>query len=184
VVTKKKAPAKKVANKPVAKITAKKTVNPVGRPASYKPEYAEQAYKFCLLGAGNDKLAQLFGVAGSTLDKWIAEIPEFSGKVMEGREVADAEIANSLFHRAKGYSHAEDDIRTLSIGGGMSEIVITPTIKHYPPDTGAATLWLKNRQPTIWRDKVEVEQRTTIVDMTDEQLDAKLAQLTDARSKD
>lgn len=35
------------------------------------------------------------------------------------------------------------------------EIVVTPTIKHYPPDTAAATLWLKNRQPNVWRDKVE-----------------------------
>jgi hypothetical protein len=38
------------------------------------------------------------------------------------------------------------------VGG---EIVITPTVKHYPPDTSAATLWLKNRQGAVWRDKVE-----------------------------
>lgn len=130
---------------------------PVGRPTKYKPDYAELAYKFCLLGANNDKLASLFDVSGSTIDKWIAEIDEFSGKVKEGREIADAEIAHSLFQRAKGYSHPEDDIRTLSVGGGQSEIVITPTIKHYPPDTAAATLWLKNRQGDKWRDKTERE---------------------------
>lgn len=129
----------------------------VGRPSLYKPEFAEQAYKFCLLGAGNDKLAQLFDVAGSTIDKWIAEIPEFSGKVKEGREVADAEIAYSLFHRAKGYSHPEDDIKVV-----QGAITITPTIKHYPPDTSAATLWLKNRQGDKWRDKQEVEHSGSI----------------------
>lgn len=134
------------------------TTRPVGRPSLYKPEYADMAYKFCLLGANNDKLALLFEVAGSTIDKWISEIEEFSGKVKAGREVADAEIAHALYHRAKGYSHPEDDIRTISSGQGQSDIVITPTIKHYPPDTAAATLWLKNRQGALWRDKVDVAQ--------------------------
>lgn len=147
-------------------------MRPVGRPSAYKPEYADLAYKFCLMGANNDKLAFLFEVAGSTIDKWIATIPDFSGKVKEGREIADAEIAHSLFHRAKGYSHPEDDIRSLSMGGGVSEIVITPTVKHYPPDTAAATLWLKNRQSGSWRDKVDLEHSgsVTVKTLTDEQL--------------
>lgn len=134
-----------MATKKVVKATA-----PVGRPTKYRPEYAELAYKFCLLGANNDKLAVLFDVSGSTIDKWIAEIPEFSGKVIAGRETADAEIAYSLFHRAKGYSHPDVDIKVI-----QNQIVETQLVKHYPPDTGAATLWLKNRQPTVWRDKVE-----------------------------
>ena len=142
-----------MATKKAVKPAAKKTCPaPVGRPSLYKPEYAELAYKFCLLGAGNDKLASLFGVAGSTIDKWIAEIPEFSGKVMEGREVADAEIAYSLFHRAKGYSHPDVDVKVI-----QNQVVLTDLVKHYPPDTGAATLWLKNRQGDKWRDKVENE---------------------------
>jgi hypothetical protein len=125
---------------------------PVGRPTLYKPEYCELAYKFCLLGASNAKLAELFEVAGSTIDKWIAEIPEFSGAVREGREIADANVAKSLYHRAVGYSHNEDDIKMF-----QGQIIITPTTKHYPPDTGAATMWLKNRQGDKWRDKQDVE---------------------------
>lgn len=139
----KSAPRKAAAKKPEAK-------RPVGRPTAYREEYADLAYKFCLLGANNSKLAQLFGVADATVDNWIREIPEFLGAVKSGREEADANIAKSLYRRALGYSHPEDDIRALN-----GEIVITPTIKHYPPDTGAATLWLKNRQPHLWRDKVE-----------------------------
>ena len=27
--------------------------------------------------------------------------------------------------------------------------------KHYPPDSTAAIFWLKNRQPKVWRDRVE-----------------------------
>ena len=121
-----------------------------GRPTSWKPEYADLAYKFCLLGANDARLAEMFGVHVDTIYEWKKVVPEFSEALSRGKEVADAEIAHSLYHRAKGYSHPDDDIKALN-----GRIVITPTIKHYPPDTGAATLWLKNRQPHIWRDKVE-----------------------------
>src|SRR5690349_17441895 len=74
-----------------------------GRPTLYRDEYPEQARKYCLLGATNADLARLFDVAGSTIDKWIAEIPAFSGAVKAGREEADAKVAESLFRRATGY---------------------------------------------------------------------------------
>jgi hypothetical protein len=135
----------------------------VGRPTSYRPEYAELAYKFCLLGASDERLAEMFDVVVSTIYEWKLAVPEFSEALTRGKEVADAEVAHALFHRAKGYSHMEDDIRTVALpSGGGSEIVITPTVKHYPPDTGAATLWLKNRQPKVWRDKVETELSGTL----------------------
>ncbi len=109
------------------------------------------------MGATDEKLADLFEVNEDTVYEWKKVHPEFSDSTRRGREIADAEIAASLYHRAKGYSHPEDDIRTMSTGGGMSEIVITPTIKHYPPDTAAASLWLRNRQSGKWRDKIDTE---------------------------
>jgi hypothetical protein len=143
----KKAPAKKTPVKKAAKSAA-----PVGRPSAYKPEYAEQAYKLCLLGATDKKLADFFGVSESTLNLWKQEYPQFSESMAAGKDQADAEIAQALFHRAKGYSHPEVDIRVVA-----SEIVQTPLVKHYPPDTQAASLWLRNRQPAVWRDKVDME---------------------------
>ena len=129
----------------------------VGRPSSYKEEYAELAYKFCLLGATDTRLAEMFEVDIATIHHWKTDVPEFLSAVKEGREWADANVAKSLYHRAIGYSHQEDDIRTLSVGGGRSEIVITPTVKHYPPDTTAAIFWLKNRRPEQWRETKAVE---------------------------
>lgn len=127
-----------------------------GRPTKFTPEMYDQAENLCLLGATNEELARFFKVAVSTIDLWIKKNPDFSGAIKKGREVADANVAKSLYRRAIGYSHPEDDIRTVSFGKGMSEIVITPTIKHYPPDTAAAFIWLKNRRPDKWREKVEV----------------------------
>jgi hypothetical protein len=151
----------------------------MGRPVVYKPEYCELAYKFCLLGANNAKLAQLFEIGDSTFDLWLKKYPDLLGAVKRGRDMADATVAESLYHRAVGYEHPEDDIRTVSVGGGRSDIVITPTIKRYAPDTSAATLWLKNRQPHIWRDKVDVEHSggLTLEKLPDEVLAEKVEEM-------
>jgi len=116
----------------------------------YKPEFAEQAYKYCLLGATNDDLARMFGVAPSALDKWIRNKPEFAEKVKAGRQVADGRVAESLFRRAIGYSHPEEKV--VNVGGELKKV---ETTKHYPPDTIACIFWLKNRQREKWRDKVD-----------------------------
>lgn len=122
-----------------------------GRPTLYKPEYAELAKKFCLLGADDKELARMFGVVESTINLWKLNHPEFSESMREGKEIADAKIAESLYHRAKGYKH--DDVH---ISNYQGMITVTPLVKHYPPDTAAASLWLRNRQPDKWRDKVDV----------------------------
>ena len=123
-----------------------------GRPSLYKKEHAELAYKICLLGATDKKLAEIFGVGETTINEWKKQHVEFSEALTRGKEIADAVIAESLFHRAKGYSHPEVDIRVVD-----HAIVQTPLTKHYPPDTQAASLWLRNRQPALWRDKVDME---------------------------
>ena len=126
-----------------------------GRPSLYRDEYPAQALKLCRLGATNPELADFFKVAVSTLSKWLAEIPEFSDALKEGREIANANVANRLYERAMGYSHPED-----KIFNNNGEALIVPTTKHYPPDTTAAIFWLKNRCPAQWRDRVEDQKDT------------------------
>jgi hypothetical protein len=36
-------------------------------------------------------------------------------------------------------------------------VIKVPYEVHHPPDTQAASLWLRNRQPTLWRDKHQVD---------------------------
>ena len=132
-----------------------------GRPTKFNEVMYEQVENLCLLGATNEELARFFKVAGSTIDLWIKKNTDFSGAVKRGREVADAKVAASLYRRAIGYSHPEDDIRSVAMGANQgSEIVITPTIKHYPPDTAAAFIWLKNRRPDKWRDNTDGSDKT------------------------
>lgn len=126
-----------------------------GRPTDYKDEYTELAYKYCLLGATDETLAEYFDVCEKTINNWKIEYPEFLQSIKRGKHVADAEIAHSLYHRAKGYEH--DDIHISNYQGDITQ---TPIIKHYPPDTGAAFIWLKNR--ASWQDKSSVDQNITL----------------------
>jgi hypothetical protein len=134
-----------------------------GRPTDYKPEYDELAKNYALLGATDKQIAVFFDVSEVTINAWKKKYPSFLKSLKEGKEQADAMVAQSLFRRAIGYSHPEDDIRTVSIGDGQgSEIVITPTTKHYAPDTTACIFWLKNRQREQWRDKQEHSIEATV----------------------
>ena len=155
----------------------------MGRPSKYKAEYAEQAFKLCLLGATDKELADFFETTEQTINAWKKNHKEFFESLKRGKYQADSEVAQKLFHRAKGYSHPEDKIFN---NDGMPLIV--PTIKHYPPDTTAAIFWLKNRQSKKWRDKQDIQhsgETTNNVNMTALTVEElrKLASLDDGNEK-
>ena len=136
----------------------------VGRPTKYKEEYNEQAYKLCLLGATDAKLADFFDIAESTLYEWKLEYPEFSEALKKGKVIADATIAEGLYNRAKGavinvqQAIKLKDSQFNSEGRKISEeerIEVVDLIQEVPPDTAAGIFWLKNRNPEMWRDKRE-----------------------------
>jgi|ERR1700761_7519258 len=119
----------------------------MGRPTKYKEEYIEQAQKLCKLGATDAELADFFKVTVSTVCLWKVEHAAFSEALNMGKEEADKRVESALYNRAMGYSHEETDIRVVD-----GSVVMTPMIKHYPPDTTAAIFWLKNRKSKEWRD--------------------------------
>jgi len=133
-----------------------KAKNKGGRPSRYKKEYNEQARKLCLLGSTDESLADFFDVSVTTLNTWKRTHPEFLTSIRAGKIVADANVAEALYNRALGYSHPHDHISNF-----QGEITVTPTTKHYAPDTGAAFIWLKNR--SSWKDKQEVEHSGEVV---------------------
>ena len=123
----------------------------MGRPTRYKPEYDEQAYNYCLLGATDAQLATFFGVKEQTVNNWKTAQPSFFESLKAGKAVADANVAKALYGRALGYSHP--DVAVTSYQG---EVTLTPITKHYAPDSTACIFWLKNRDKDNWRDKHEV----------------------------
>lgn len=124
-----------------------------GRPSKYKNEYAEQAFKLCLLGATDKEMADFFEVEESTLNNWKKDYPEFLESIKKGKDCADANVADRLYQRARGYEHDDIELKVVSVGQGQgSEVQEIPIRKYYPPDTTAAIFWLKNRQREKWRD--------------------------------
>jgi len=100
---------------------------PGGHPTDYKPEYAEQARKLCLLGYTDKELADFFEVVEATINNWKHAHPEFLESIKNGKVFADTDVVTSLYDKATD------------------------------GDTTAMIFWLKNRQPKKWRDKQEID---------------------------
>lgn len=138
---------------------------PVGRPTKYKPEYCEQVKKLALLGLTDVEMSEFFEICEDTLYDWKKGYPEFSEASRAGKVKADAEIAHSLYDRAKGAQWTEQvafKIRNQQESGVFTEEVqIVEIKKAAPPDTQAASLWLRNRRARNWRDTQHIEQTVT-----------------------
>ena len=125
----------------------------VGRPSSYKPEYAKMARHLCKLGATDADLAEAFGVSVVTIDNWKIKYPEFLGSLKASKEEADNRVERSLYARATGYSY--DAVKIFHTKDG--KIIKVPYTEHVPPDVTAQIYWLKNRRPDRWRDVQNIE---------------------------
>lgn len=131
---------------------------PAGRPSELNEKIIKQAYKLALLGLTDAEMADIWGVSETTVNNWKLAEPKFLESLKKGKVDADADVAASLYERAKGYAHPEEKVF-------CSDGVITThtTTKHYPPDTAAAMIWLRNRQGTKWRDKPADNQQTIVI---------------------
>ena len=123
-----------------------------GRPTKYRPDYANIAQQMCLLGATDADLARAFEVDTVTIWRWRSKHPEFCSALKVGKEQCDDMVERGLYQRAVGYSF--DSEKIFSFQGGITR---AKTVEHCPPDPGAAKLWLTNRRPEEWRDKVETQ---------------------------
>jgi hypothetical protein len=147
-----------------------------GRKSTYQKLFAHQAFMFCLKGATNDTLADLFQVSARTISRWLNEHKEFCHAVMAGRQRADAQVAMSLYQRAIGMV-----IPKAHVSAYKGEVTITEIQEYLPPDVGAASLWLFNRDPENWRSNPELPPPPPGSDMPfDAEMDALYAQSMEA----
>jgi hypothetical protein len=150
--TVKKAPAQKKAK---AKTSEEK--KPVGRPTKFENEKTlELVYKLALLGCTDEEMADILKVCIATFHNWKNDYPEFLDALTRGKDIADAEIAESMFNRARGWRHTIEKPMTLN-----GEIKMVSVEEAFPPDTKAATIWLTNRQGKRWRDKQDHDVKVT-----------------------
>lgn len=68
-----------------------------GRPSKYKPEFAELAMNYCLLGATDDDIAAFLHIGVRTLQDWKKAYPEFAEALNHGKQQADAKMVGAAF---------------------------------------------------------------------------------------
>jgi len=135
-------------------------------------EVINQAYKYALLGLVDWQMAEQFGVSTQTISTWKRVNPAFKQAVEMGGRYADAEMAETLLHRAKGYCHPAvkffksrvvekeyDEEGNVVYERSYDKIIKQPYTKQYPPDTKALIKWLQSRDPENWADTWKVEHK-------------------------
>jgi len=129
--------------------------NKGGRPTKYNEKYHTKLVKaLALNGMVDVQIADVLEITEKTLNNWKNKYPEFLQSLNDGKHDPNKNVQNALYERALGYAHVEDKI---FINSKTQKPIIVPTIKHYPPDTAACFIWLKNRDKLNWTDKQEVE---------------------------
>ena len=124
-----------------------------GRPTLYSPEeHPRTARKLTAEGKTKQDVAELLGIARSTLDEWRQNHPEFSVAFELGKEDSTDKVERSLLERAVGYSHPAQKV--VVVDGVIHKVGIT---EHYPPEVSAIKYVLGNRRPKEWSDKTTVE---------------------------
>lgn len=112
----------------------------------YQPAvYPELAFKYCLLGASELELCELLDISHDTLRQWQKQYPLFRKSIIEGRGIADANVAHSLYRCATGYTRQE--VKIFQFQGVP---VVVPFEAYYAPNVEAAKHWLRVRRKDSW----------------------------------
>lgn len=104
-------------------------------------------------GLTDEQIAQNMGIGYSTLQAWKSKYQDIQDTLKKGKDVVDREVENALLKRALGYEY--DEVKEKYEGGILTERTVTK--KMVVPDATAQIFWLKNRKPSAWRDKAQVD---------------------------
>lgn len=108
-------------------------------------------------GLTDKQISKNIGISESTLNDWKKKFPEFSESLKQSKEIADRQVENALHKTALGFYYEEDMVTN------QGDVVRVK--KYSKPNTTAQIFWLKNRKPADWRDKQEIEQTNTNIEI-------------------
>lgn len=114
------------------------------------------------------EIADFLSVTERAIYKWLNNHPDLQEAVEEAKKRANKKVEAALFHRAIGY---KADAVKVFFDSKSGETVEHQYVHQYPPDTQAAIMWLKNRDPDNWKDKTEVANTHSFGELSDDDLD-------------
>jgi hypothetical protein len=148
-----------------------------GQPTKYKPEFTEQAYRLSLLGVTDIEMAQYFDVCEATINNWKHYFPEFLESITRGKLNADSKVAFGLYERATGAEWEEQQAFKIKVDSHLEKVEIVTVKRKAPPDTQAASLWLRNRRSGQWSETSTVNQNHNVLSETIALIDGQTAGL-------
>ena len=138
----------------------------VGAPTKFDEKRLHEIFKFVLLGATDEKLADFLQIDISTLYRWKQRHAIFRDVLAKAKEGANSDVAYALYQRAKGYRHKAEKIffnadlarEQIAIAAARNEpppaqpgVVRVPYVEQYAPETSAIAMFLTNRRPDEWK---------------------------------
>lgn len=108
-------------------------------------------------GLTDKQIASNIGINETTLNRWKKDHLPIMQVLKESKEIADRQVENALHKTALGFYYEEDMVTN------QGDVVRVK--KYSKPNTTAQIFWLKNRKPADWRDKQEIEQTNTNIEI-------------------
>lgn len=99
------------------------------------------------------EFSDALGVDPLVIKLWCSKSPSFNTAYRSWKEHATSNIERALAKRATGFTKRTIK-QVLTRQGTVEELV---TEEYFAPDVSAISFWLKNRAPTEWKDKSEVD---------------------------
>lgn len=113
----------------------------------WNEERPAEVYKWAVLGLTLWQMAEVMEVNVKTLEYWRSNKPEFRKKLLEGKEIADAKVAEA-FHQNCFDRYVDDEVVHVNVKTG--QIMKVKVKKFIQGDKWAQNKWLAMRQRALW----------------------------------
>jgi gas vesicle protein len=115
-------------------------------------------------GSTDEEISNMLGISTATYYEWKKTKPEFMEAIKKGKEVSNGELLNSAFTQSTGFFYKEQQVFKVKdykeIDGELKQIEkleVVEVEKYCPPNPTMNIFMLKNRLPSDYRDKSDIE---------------------------
>lgn len=138
-------------------MTDEKKPDKGGRPTKYTRDMPKRAAVCAARGFTHEEISQVLGICRDTFWEWRLKYPAFEKALIVPTRRANERVKRSLYERANGHVRITEQVVMERTGQYETAARVIEVRVAEPPETGAISLWLRNRDHLNWRDKVDIE---------------------------